>query len=211
MALIIDVETIGLPDRDGLPYGEYHSYEKLSKYDSCRIVQISLMLCNENFEKIELKDFIVKTDGFTIGNSDFHGITNEISENKGISFSEIAKEISIYLKQVSHIIAHNAAFDVNIIKSELYRIGMHSIISEMNTKHILCTMKHTKFIVNARNIYGVKYPSLSELYTFIVKENIENAHNSKYDVINLHKIIKIMHDSHMEFNNMVTYTRISNR
>ena len=200
MALIIDVETIGLPDRDGLLYGEYHSFENLAMYDSCRIVQISLMLCNKQFEPIELKDFIVKTDGFTINNSDFHGITNEISENKGIPFSEIAKELVVYLKQASHIIAHNAAFDVNIIKSELYRIGMHEIISEMNTKEILCTMKYTKFIVNARNSRGVKYPSLSELYTCVVKEQIENAHNSKYDVINLHKIIKIMYDSHMEFN-----------
>ena len=33
MALIIDVETIGLPDRDGLLYGEYHSFENLAMYD----------------------------------------------------------------------------------------------------------------------------------------------------------------------------------
>ena len=94
MALIIDIETTGFPKRDGLPYGENPSYEELNMYDSSRIVQISMMLCNEKFEEVELKDFIVKADGFTIRNEKFHGITNEISENKGIPFSKIAEEIS---------------------------------------------------------------------------------------------------------------------
>jgi DNA polymerase III epsilon subunit-like protein len=207
MALIIDVETTGLPQRGGLPYGQNPSYEKLHMYDSSRIVQISMMLCNDKFEQIEFKDFIVKADGFTIGNSQFHGITNEISSNMGIPFYEIAKELSTYLKQVSHVIAHNANFDTCIINSELYRIGLHNIIDELKHKNVLCTMKHTKHIVNAKNKYGVKDPSLSELYHFVIKKNIENAHNSKYDVINLHTIVKTMYDSQkLNYNELLQYT-----
>lgn len=206
MALIIDVETTGLPQRDNLSYGQNPSYEKLNMYDSSRVVQISMMLCDEKFEQIELKDFIVKANNFTIENSAFHGITNEISANEGISFSEIAKEISKYLKRVSHIIAHNASFDISILNSELYRAGFHTIISELKTKKILCTMKHTKFIVKAKNNYGIKYPSLAELYKFVIKKNIENAHNSKYDVINLHTIIKTMFDLQtLNFNDKLIY------
>ena len=207
MALIIDVETTGLPLRDGLPYGQNPPYEKLHMYDPARAVQVSMMLCNEKFEQVELKDFIVKSDGFIINNAAFHGITNEISADKGILFSEIAEFLSIYLKQVSHIIAHNANFDICILKSELYRLGMHSIIDEIKTKRTLCTMKHTKTIVKARNTYGIKDPSLAELYSFVFKNQIENAHNSKYDIINLHNIVKSMYDSNqLNFNETMYYS-----
>ena len=195
MALIIDTETTGLPQCKGLSFGQYPSYKKLHLYDSSRVVQISMMICDEEFNQIEMKDFIVKADGFTINNSQFHGITNEISENKGITFLEVADIFMTHLKQVSHIVAHNADFDINVIKSELYRFGLLSVISELKTKTILCTMKHTKPIVKARGKYGIKYPSLAELYKFACGENIENAHNSKYDVINLHRAIKQLHNS----------------
>lgn len=207
MSLIIDVETTGFPQRDGLPYGQHPSYERLDLYNSSRIVQISMMLCNERFEQVELKDFIVKAEGFVIENSSFHGITNDISADKGISFHDIAKELFNYLKQVSHVIAHNANFDISIIKSELYRAGLFSIIDDLQSKKILCTMKHTKPIVKARNNYGIKDPSLSELYRFVVKTDMENAHNSKYDVINLHAIVKTMYDSHtLQYNENIHYT-----
>ena len=206
MALIIDVETIGLPLRDGLPYGQNPSHEKLLNYDPARVVQVSMMLCNEHFEEVEFKDFIVKSDGFIINNSNFHGITNEISATKGTLFSEIAETLSTYLRQVSHIVAHNANFDLCILKSELYRLGLHSIISELTTKRTLCTMNHTKMIVKARNNYGIKDPSLAELYMFVFKNKIENAHNSKYDVINLHNIVKNMYDSkQLNFNETMRF------
>ena len=205
MALIIDIETTGFPKC--LSYGKYPSYEKLEMYDTSRIVQISMMLCNEKFEQIGLKDFIVKADGFTIENSAFHGITNEISANNGISFAEIAEELLLYIKQVSIVIAHNANFDIFIICSELYRAGFYTIIDELKTKKMLCSMKHTKTLVKARNSYGIKDPSLAELYKFVVKKDIENAHNSKYDTINLHTIIKTLYDNQkLNYKETLIYT-----
>jgi len=198
MALIIDIETTGLPICNGLPYGKYHPYEYLDMYNTSRIVQLSMMLCNEKYEEIDLKDFIVRADDFTIDNHEFHGITNEISLNSGRPFIEIVEEFLICMKQVSCIIAHNANFDMNILFSELYRNGLHSAIIELKTKKIICSMKNTKQIVKAKNKYGIiKDPSLAELYKFVINENIENAHNSKYDVINLHKIIKSLYDTNL--------------
>jgi DNA polymerase III epsilon subunit-like protein len=207
MALIIDVETTGLPERGNLSFGQLPPYEDLLSYERSRVVQVSMMLCNEQFEEIEFTDFVVKSDGFTISNSSFHGITNEISETNGTLFSKIAEQISVYLKQVSHIVAHNANFDISIINSELYRLGLYSIIDEIKTKRILCTMKHTKMIVKARNKKQfIKYPSLAELYSYVFKQNIENAHNSKYDVINLHSIVKNMYDTkQLNFNDNIVY------
>lgn len=208
MALIIDVETTGLPLRGGLPYGSNPPYKQLNMYDSSRIVQLTMMLCNENYEQIELKDYIVKTDGFVIKNSSFHGITNEISSTQGIPFHLIAEELSSYLKQISLIIAHNAHFDISVIKSELYRIGLTSIIDEIAAKEVVCSMKHTKMLVKARNNYGFKDPSLAELYSFATNKNIENQHNSKYDVINLHEIVKTLYDKNMwDVNHRLEFTR----
>ena len=96
------------------------------------------------------------------------------------------------IKKASHIFAHNSNFDLNILKSELHRYGLNDILNEVNKKTIVCTMKETKFIVNIPDKYGVgiKDPSLAELYKAINNENISNAHNAKYDVINLQKTIK---------------------
>lgn len=195
MALIIDVETTGLPYLHHLPHGHYPSYKNLDMYDTARIVQISMMICNESFEMIEMKNFIIKADGFTINNSEFHGITNEISKKDGVLFSEVVIILSKYIEQVSHIVAHNIMFDINIICSELFRLGEESVIYEINKKQLFCTMKHCKQMVNVRNMYGVKFPSLAELYSYVFKKTIENAHNSEYDVINLHKIIKFLFDN----------------
>lgn len=197
MALIIDVETTGLPKKQkNSLFGQLPAYENLEAFDSARVVQVSIMLCNEFFEEMEFIDFIVKTDGYSINNSQFHGITDEISATEGIPFIQIAEVLLNMLKKVSHIVAHNAIFDISILKSELFRLGLYSIIDELETKQILCTMKHTKHIVKALNKIGnIKYPSLAELYYFVFNEKIENAHNSKYDVINLHNIVKNMYDS----------------
>lgn len=194
MALIIDTETTGLPNCKGLSFGHFPAYDKLDHYDNARIVQISMMICNEKFEQITLLDFIVKREGFVIENSKIHGITNDISDEKGIPFSNIVPFLSKHLKQVSHIVAHNASFDVNVILSELHRLNMTDVIEEMKSKRVLCTMKHTKYMVGIRRPFGIKYPSLAELYEFVCKEKIENAHNSVFDVINLHKIVKQMYD-----------------
>jgi DNA polymerase-3 subunit alpha len=187
MALIFDLETIGFPQKSSWLSP---CYKDIHLYETARIVQVSMMLCDEKWNYIEHKNFIVKRENFTITNSHIHGITNEISDEKGVSFEEVAKEIMQYLVQTSHLVSHNTDFDINVLKSELYRYGLDDILSEINTKYHLCTMKETKFIVKALNINGrFKYPKLSELYEYAMKKPMENAHNAEYDVLNLHEAI----------------------
>jgi len=202
MALIIDTETNGLPIISGLKWGEYPNYRDLDKYHNSRIVQFTTMICDHNFNELSLDDAIIKRDGFDIFNKEFHGITNEISDNQGVPFLNVANDFYTYLKDVKYIFAHNIAFDINVIKSELFRYGLFHIIEEIEKKELVCTMKHTKPILKILNKYGnYKNPSLNELYKFYFGENIENAHNSKYDVINLHTVIK-----HMYENNILNFT-----
>lgn len=189
MILIIDVETTGIPkDRNA-------HYSDLEKYANARIVQFTVMLCDDDYNEISLQDYIIKADKFHIENSHIHGITDEISAN-GVELEHVLQQFKNMLSQCKTIIAHNAKFDVNVVKSELVRKELFDIIDMIDSKQIVCTMMSTKELVNIRNKYGIKFPSLAELYYYLFDCQLENAHNSKYDVINLHKIVSELHKRH---------------
>jgi DNA polymerase III epsilon subunit-like protein len=194
MAMILDLETTGLPARAGLPFGVSPPYSIVHKYDTCRIVQMSYMLCDSVYENTTMRDFIVKPSGFRIPNSTFHGITDEIAEERGVLFDEIIKQFVADLEHVGTIIAHNAEFDINVLKSELYRRGMHDTILLIETKKVICSMNTMKYTMNMKNAYGIKPPSLEDLYLYATGKILTNAHNSKYDVINLHEALRSLYN-----------------
>ena len=195
MALFIDTETNGLPDMKDMVWGNYPDFHDSKKYDSARIVQLSFIVTDKQYNNLDLQDYIIKREGFDINNSEFHSITNEVSDKEGIDFDEAFNAFYESLKKTDHIIAHNIAFDISVIKSELYRRKLFHIIEEINKKKLLCTMRHTKNIIKIINKFGkYKYPSLKELYRYCFDKEIENAHNSKYDVINLYDAIKKLYD-----------------
>ena len=195
MALFIDTETSGLPDTRNLRWGEYPDYKDLEKYDNARIVQFSILITDTKFKYEDVKDYIIKRENFEITNSSFHGITNEISDTTGVDFNTIAADIFYeMLKKTTHIVAHNVGFDVGVIKAELHRRKLQYIIDELDKKTLLCTMKHMKPILKIINQYGnYKNPSLNEIYRFNFKKDVENAHNSLYDVYNLHQVVEHMY------------------
>jgi DNA polymerase III epsilon subunit-like protein len=202
MALIIDTETSGLPDTRNLRWGVYPDYKDLEKYDGARIVQFSILITDTKFKYEDVKDYIIKREGFEITNENFHGISNEISDTVGVDFNTVAIDIFYeLLKKTTHIVAHNVGFDVGVIKSELHRRNLQFIIDELDKKTLLCTMKHMKPILKIINQYGnYKNPSLNEIYKYNFKTDVENAHNSLYDVYNLHKVVE-----HMYKNNTLKY------
>jgi DNA polymerase III epsilon subunit-like protein len=202
MALIIDTETSGLPDTRNLRWGVYPDYRDLEKYDGARIVQFSILITDTKFKYEDVKDYIIKREGFEITNENFHGISNEISDTVGVDFNTVAVDIFYeLLKKTTHIVAHNVGFDVGVIKSELHRRNLQYIIDELDKKTLLCTMKHMKPILKIINQYGnYKNPSLNEIYKYNFKTDVENAHNSLYDVYNLHKVVE-----HMYKNNTLKY------
>ena len=183
MALILDVETTGFPR------SKIFTPEDVDKFP--RIVQLSMMLCNEQLERVEMFDFIINREGmFVIENSNIHGITDEISDTKGISFSSVLDIVSLCLNRVYYVIAHNASFDVPILQSELFRFNRIDLAELLGTKRVICTMNQTRLLVNAKNKIGrLKNPTLGELYNFALNKPMENAHNALYDVINLHEVV----------------------
>lgn len=200
MSLILfDLETTGLPSRAGLQFGQYHPYTDTSKYSDARIVQISYMVCDDALNTVSMHDSIINSAGlFKITNSHIHGITDDISTQTGEDFDCVMARFEEALRGAKTVMAHNADFDVNVLKAELFHRGHARLLEALCMKHVVCTMKACKSVVNALNVYNrQKNPTLRELYEFAMEQKMEKAHDSKYDVINMHAAVKSLFDRHL--------------
>jgi DNA polymerase III epsilon subunit-like protein len=177
--LFFDTETTGLPSSGP------------NKMDDCRLLQISYIVCSsENMDKILIeKDYVIKAEGWTIPNAEFHGISMERSQQEGQEILKVVEEIKTDFLNADVVLAHNAAFDKSVIQSELSRCN-HELLSTMDWDKFVCTMKLTKRIVKAKNKLGkVKNPTLNELYEHTFWTTMDHAHNSLYDTRNLHTVM----------------------
>jgi len=192
MSLIFDTETNGLPLCKW--YGYFPVYTDLPSYDNARVVQVSYIITDNNYNKLEESDTIIKADNFKIENHRFHGITETISETKGVPFIEFAEMFNNCLDFVHTIVAHNVSFDFNVLCAEFYRYGLHELIAKFESKNQICTMKKYKDVIGAtfKTGTGLKDPNLKELYRYATGEEMENHHNSFYDTLNLWKAVKIL-------------------
>ena len=65
MALFIDTETNGLPDMTNMKWGYYPNYWDIGKYNTARIVQISYIVTDYNYNNLYLDlVFLVDFTGF---------------------------------------------------------------------------------------------------------------------------------------------------
>lgn len=175
--LFFDTETTGLPINYKAPYTDSSNWP--------RIVQLSWILANDKGEIKAETDHIVKVD-FEIPKSasQIHGITNEISNEKGIHINDILNSFLEDLKKTKILVCHNVDFDLTVLRSELYR---------NNLKHDIklptfCTMKNSTHYCQIPGNRGYKWPRLEELYKICFNKKLKNAHNSLMDVRATHKI-----------------------
>ena len=192
MALIFDFETTGLPQCKS--FGVYPSYKEVEKYSNCRAIELCVMFCDENLNEIDSFHYIFKRKGFSIKKSSIHHITDKISDTKGVNIEIIVPILKELLSQCNVLIAHNIDFDLNVLKSELFRLGETAIITELNQKEHFCSMKNTKSMIGLRNNYGLKNPKMEELYLYATNKKMKNKHCAKDDVFQLHEACKILYD-----------------
>jgi len=192
MALFLDIETTGFPDRPG--FDLYYPFKELQHYDSSRVVQVAAMLCNDKLEEVEKVDMVVRADGFRISNSEFHGITDEISQSRGVPMTEVGAILMRMMEKSSHIFAHNAKFDVTVLMSEFHRAGASDVVDALSKMETFCTMTKTKNILNIKKGRWLKNPTLSELFMFATGDPIRGEHNAMCDVANTHVAVKTLVD-----------------
>lgn len=183
--VFIDLETTGLPKQ--LTFDEYYCYTKSKYYDSSRIVQIAIVICDFSTISMECKqlatyNYIVKPDGFEINNSHIHKIDTKLAISNGTPFSTIIEKIAPDLFACDVMIAHNILFDRNIFLSELHRYKFNNLIYKINSMKYFCTSRGCAAVTKIRyNANKFKQPKLSELYKFLFKKNIIVTHNALDD------------------------------
>lgn len=183
--IVLDTETTGLPrDRSNPPVEK-----NLHIYDTARILQLSWAVYDINGKLIKIEDYLIKPCGYQVASTEIHGITEEMAQN-GYMFKSVMNKFCQDLKNIQAIIAHNINFDDNVLKSEMIRYDLYILLNEYNKIKKICSMKKCKNIVKVIGKSGkIKYPRQCELYKCVIGEEMMNAHNSKYDVINLGKVI----------------------
>lgn len=189
--LLLDCDTNGLPTDIRSAYPPYTS---LKSYDTARIVQLSFALCERStFDPISTGSFIVQSDGFPIDNTEFHGITQATSVKKGVPFKQAAAALLAAAQRSQTIVAHNAEFVVNVLKSELFRHGMVDEAGVIEHKAEVCTMLGTRDALQLKDKLGnPKAVSLKELVKFALKEDLPQMHNSEVDVQYLRRALARM-------------------
>ena len=189
--LFVDVETNGLPKKRNRHYSEIDIWP--------RIVQMSWGIYDINGNLVKLEDHIIKPDGFEIDkkSESIHGISNEKALSEGKNINDI---IEIFLKDLKienlkSVICHNVNFDINVIKSELFRLNKKI---KLNKLEVICTMlATTEFCKLPSNFIDYKYHKFEELYQLLFRKEWI-IHDSKYDVINLAKCFSLLHNDSIE-------------
>ena len=202
MRLVLDTETTGLPDREGLQWGQSHPYSDVERYKSCRLVQLCMIVTDDAFNPLEKYNWIIDL-GVHIPNPEFHGITDAIVAVEGITMTEMAARLDAVLELgVGQIYAHNAAFDMNVIRSELFRHAIATdLLRRLDAIPVFCSMEKTTDIVQAHGKtrrFGFKPPTLAELYRKTTGKTLENAHNCVYDADNLLECLRALYVTHRE-------------
>lgn len=176
MYLIFDTETTGLPKRWDAPITDTDNWP--------RCIQIAWQLHDDMGQLIENQDYIVKPDGFNIpyDAERIHGISTELATEEGISLAEALEKFNIALSKSKFIVGQNVGFDVNIMGSEFYRMGIESRLSKMKVLDT-CTEVTADLLKLPGGRGGrFKLPTLTELHQYLFGEPFSEAHNATADV-----------------------------
>ncbi len=175
MYLIYDTETTGKALNFKAPHTDTENWP--------RLVQLAWQLHDDKGELIEVKNYIVKPDGFVIpfNAEQIHGISTERAERQGMPLDFVLEEFNKALAQTQVCIAHNIDFDTNVMLCEYHRQGTESTLAD---KIEVDTMKNTIDFCAIPGGKGgkFKFPKLEELHHKLFNEGFDAAHNAAADV-----------------------------
>lgn len=172
MYLIFDTETTGVPRDWKRPHTDTKNWP--------RMVQLSWLVFNKNFEETDRQDYIIFPEKYTIpaGAAKVHGITTERAKSEGQDLEMVLNHFAKAINDAEHLIGHNISFDENIAGAEFVR---KSVANQLFEKPRFCTMKETVDYCKLPGRYGYKWPTLAELHFKIFGEGFDNAHNAMAD------------------------------
>jgi DNA polymerase III epsilon subunit-like protein len=170
--IAFDFETSGLP-KGRKPV----TRETLGQYDTCRAVSLSAARFSSRGRLVDTFDAMILPTDFEIspGSIAIHGITEEMAKSNGRPFIQVFTDLMTFIgPRTKTMVAHNAKFDVSVLRSEMLRHGIDvSLIEDLNFR---CTLE----LYRERFLKPIK---LGVLYEDIFGEQFEDAHNSLADCI----------------------------
>ena len=175
MYLVFDTETTGLPLNWKAPLTDFDNWP--------RLVQLAWQIHDIKGGLIEVKNYIVKPEGFTIpyNAEKIHGISTKKALDEGLSLKEVLSFFSDDLSKAKYIIGHNISFDNNIVGCEFLRSNLSNLLVDkisIDTKN-----ESTEFCQLPGGRGGkYKWPNLSELYKKLFNDSFSEAHNASADV-----------------------------
>jgi len=190
--IVFDTETTGLPKSRTITPNTLHLWPF--------IVQFSYIMFDTDTNTIlKSYDAIVKLKPYNVISKDsieFHGITQEISESKGINIDTVLFTFISDMRNADMIVAHNVEFDLNMIRVELLRLEQSALVNvdlELrkaifeDQTNFYCTMKESIDLCkiekeNSRGTY-YKFPTLTELHKHLFAVEPKHLHNSFHDIL----------------------------
>lgn len=172
--MVFDTETSGLPIMKS--FNNYHPPNHFEYYKNARLIEIAYIIYDENNNIIKKTNNLVKPCGYTINNSNIHGITHEMAMKDGKDIKYVINEMNDDLKDIDKIVAHNIKFDINILISECFGVCNTEIISKLINITKECTMKTGKQIMKNK-----KNPKLVELYEYLFNDKFNQEHRALSD------------------------------
>lgn len=176
MYLVFDTETTGLPKKWGRPMEDIHNFP--------RITQLGFMLVDIDGNTIKEYQSLVKPDGWVVPKEQFfidNNMSTERCEEHGKPIFEVLRELQDALKQARYKVAHNMAFDKNIVGAEMIRAQIKHQLFKFKPE--ICTMKETTNYVKIKtHAGGNKWPKLIELHRAFFNEDFDGAHDAMDDV-----------------------------
>ena len=170
--IAFDFETSGLP-KGRKPVTQ----ETLGQYDTCRAVSLSAARFSSRGRLVDTFDAMVYPEDFEIspGSVAIHGITEDMAKSNGRPFIQVFTDFMTFIgPRTKTLVAHNAKFDTNVLRSEMLRHKIDlSLIEDLTFR---CTLE----LYRERFLKPIR---LGVLYEEIFGEQFENAHNSLADCI----------------------------
>lgn len=173
--LIVDTETFTTVTEEDFKLERVENFPKIK--------QICWILVDPKGAELERKNYYTSFPTKT---------SSESGEFEVKKIHEIILQFSEALNRAHYLVAHNVAFDKNVIEGEAIRHNIQSGIKEVLT---ICTMKlattHCKLKLNGKQ----KWPKLTELHEYLFNEKVEEKHEAHYDSQLCLKCFKALYNS----------------
>ncbi|MEZ4722720.1 MAG: PHP domain-containing protein [Flavobacteriales bacterium] len=175
MYLIFDTETTGKIENWKAPVTEVDSFP--------RVVQLAWQLHDYKGKLIEVKNYIIKPDGYTIpfNAEKIHGISTERAEKMGMPIEFVMDEFKKALEETDFAVGHNVEFDMKVMGAEYTRAKRDDGLMKKKTLDTMLLSTDFCQLPGGRG-KSFKYPTLSELNEKLFHQKVDNAHNASADV-----------------------------